>query len=178
MNANLLMSFGRMFPDFSHPVLVERADAAAPTAGTSPEPTNPNASFAEVKSFVGEFYASIEARTSSRSFPRLGSSGLMERGHFLTLNGLALHSADSAFSVCSLSEVLEPHVAPKYFLSARAAQGILRRAEKRGKTLPELLEAALRSVAQEQARTQADCPQTSLPALNDAAASDGVSQTE
>ena len=33
---------------------------------------------------------------------------------------------------------------PKYFLSARACQGILRRAEKRGKKLPEILEQTLR----------------------------------
>jgi DNA (cytosine-5)-methyltransferase 1 len=37
---------------------------------------------------------------------------------------------------------------PKYSLSARAASGILRRAEKRGKTLPPLLRDALTSVAQ------------------------------
>mgnify|MGYP007107675677 CR=1 FL=1 len=44
---------------------------------------------------------------------------------------------------CSLSDVLETRpVPPRYFLSQRAAQGILRRAEKRGKTLPSgLLEA-------------------------------------
>jgi hypothetical protein len=35
----------------------------------------------------------------------------------------------------------------KYSLSARAAQGILRRAEKRGKTLPEALQKALETVA-------------------------------
>jgi hypothetical protein len=35
-----------------------------------------------------------------------------------------------------LADVLEDEVAPKYFLSPRAAAGILRRAEKRGRTLP------------------------------------------
>jgi hypothetical protein len=49
--------------------------------------------------------------------------------------------------VCSLSEVLEPSVPPKYSLSPMACQGILRRAEKRGKKLPEHLEAALVAVA-------------------------------
>jgi hypothetical protein len=49
-------------------------------------------------------------------------------------------------SACSLSEILETgQVEARYFLSARACQGILRRAEKRGKTLPTALEAALRS---------------------------------
>jgi len=51
-------------------------------------------------------------------------------------------------SVCSLSRVLETGPIPaKYFLSAKACRGILRRAEKRGKELPELLRHALEQVA-------------------------------
>jgi len=46
-------------------------------------------------------------------------------------------------AVSSLSDILETGVLQKYFLSARAARGILRRAEKRGRQLPPLLEAAL-----------------------------------
>jgi hypothetical protein len=42
---------------------------------------------------------------------------------------------------------LEENVPQKYFLSAKACQGILRRAEKRGKKLPEVLERALREQA-------------------------------
>lgn len=50
-------------------------------------------------------------------------------------------------SVCLLSDVLETGPIPqKYFLSAKACRGILRRAEKRGKELPELLARALRVV--------------------------------
>ena len=43
-----------------------------------------------------------------------------------------------------LSQILEVTPHPKYSLSARACQGILNRAEKRGKKLPELLEKTLR----------------------------------
>lgn len=51
-------------------------------------------------------------------------------------------------SVCSLSRVLETGPIPaKYFLSAKACRGIVRRAEKRGKELPELLRHALEQVA-------------------------------
>lgn len=51
-------------------------------------------------------------------------------------------------SVCLLSDVLETGPIPqKYFLSEKACRGILRRAEKRGKELPELLARALRVVA-------------------------------
>ena len=49
--------------------------------------------------------------------------------------------------VCSLSDILEDSgsVPPRYFLSARACAGILRRAEKRGKVLPEPLARALKA---------------------------------
>jgi hypothetical protein len=48
-----------------------------------------------------------------------------------------------------LSTILEPPqtVPARYSLSARAAQGILRRAEKRGRSLPSHLFAALEQVA-------------------------------
>jgi hypothetical protein len=49
--------------------------------------------------------------------------------------------------VCSLSEILETgEIDSRYFLSQKACTGILRRAEKRGKVLPELLEHALKQV--------------------------------
>jgi hypothetical protein len=46
--------------------------------------------------------------------------------------------------------ILEADVPEKYYLSPKACQGILRRAERRGKKLPELLEVALVSVAGQQ----------------------------
>lgn len=42
-----------------------------------------------------------------------------------------------------LSQILEATPPTKYCLSARACQGILRRAERRGKDLPEMLKQAL-----------------------------------
>lgn len=42
-----------------------------------------------------------------------------------------------------LSQILEENADPKYRLSARACAGILRRANKRGKELPEILKQAL-----------------------------------
>src|SRR3990167_1630275 len=51
--------------------------------------------------------------------------------------------------VCSLSDILQSQpIPPKYYLSQKAAKGILRRAEKRGKSLPPFLQAALEQVAQ------------------------------
>ena len=42
-----------------------------------------------------------------------------------------------------LSQILEDSALPKYYLSAKACRGILNRAEKRGKELPEILKTAL-----------------------------------
>lgn len=53
-------------------------------------------------------------------------------------------SAPSPIIPSKLSEILEWEAVPeKYYLSARACEGILRRAEKRGKKLPDLLRKAL-----------------------------------
>jgi hypothetical protein len=71
------------------------------------------------------------------------------RGGYWTLNTSGCHSA----AAVSLSSVLEGEgsIPPKYYLSPKACQGILRRAEKRGKALPPMLEQALRSRAQDSA---------------------------
>jgi hypothetical protein len=51
----------------------------------------------------------------------------------------------------SLSDVLETGELPqRFFLSGRACRGILRRAEKRGKTLPPPLAHALMAVADQE----------------------------
>lgn len=47
---------------------------------------------------------------------------------------------------CSLSDILEPHVPERYLLSAKACAGILRRAQRRGRSLPEPLRVALEEV--------------------------------
>lgn len=49
----------------------------------------------------------------------------------------------SAESVSLLSSTLEVNAPEKYYLSARACQGILTRASRRGKKLPDLLQTAL-----------------------------------
>jgi hypothetical protein len=67
------------------------------------------------------------------------------RGSFGMLN--TTDSPNDA-AVCSLSSVLETGlIQPRYYLSAKACRGILRRAEKRGKQLPALLYQALQAVA-------------------------------
>src|SRR4030067_61825 len=63
------------------------------------------------------------------------------RGESLTPN---ISEWPNDADVCSLSQVLEKTSIPqRFFLSSTACAGILRRAEKRGKALPEALKSAL-----------------------------------
>jgi hypothetical protein len=64
---------------------------------------------------------------------------------FWTLN-ISEWPSDAA--VCSLSQTLEVgNVPQRFFLSPTACRGILRRADKRGKALPEALAVVLRTAA-------------------------------
>ena len=67
----------------------------------------------------------------------------------------------NAVVVSRLSQILEETPHPKYNLTAKACQGILRRAERRGKDLPKLLKEGLIRQAQgasPQERTEAPAP--------------------
>jgi hypothetical protein len=74
--------------------------------------------------------------------PEACASALTEQrsGGCLTL---ATTEWPSDAAVCSLSQALEDNVDPKYYLSPKACAGILRRAEARGKALPQALMTAL-----------------------------------
>ena len=77
---------------------------------------------------------------------RWSNAGIASPGGYLMLNTLEYHNAGVE---CSLSAILETqgdHL-KKYSLSAKAAQGILRRASRREKTLPEKLQIALTRLA-------------------------------
>ncbi len=74
------------------------------------------------------------------------NSGMASPTESLTLNSLEWRK-DAV--VCSLSDILETGDVPqRFFLSATACKGILRRAEKRGKSLPQRLREALQAVAE------------------------------
>ena len=79
------------------------------------------------------------------------SSGFSWSSAGMGFNGVCLTASFSespnAAVVCSLSDALESHVPQRFFLNPRAAQGILRRAKKRGRELPPRLQAALESLA-------------------------------
>lgn len=90
----------------------------------------------------------VRETTSGRFSKSWQTAGIALRGEFLTLSTSEYHS-DAGACTSSLAEVLEPmseRLRP-YCLSATAARGILRRAERRGKVLPARLAEALAAVA-------------------------------
>jgi hypothetical protein len=91
----------------------------------------------------------MEARILGRSSVAWANSGMGGPTGFSTLATSECRSADGecSSSPSVLAQVLEPTAPPRFFLSARAAAGILRRASKRGRTLPTELESALRSLS-------------------------------
>ena len=90
-------------------------------------------------------YPVAEETTLPASFAGWGNAGMGSPTEFLTLSTSEFHSAAVA---CSLSDILEAgNVPQRFFLSATACKGILRRAERRGKDLPIQLHQALQAVA-------------------------------
>ena len=73
------------------------------------------------------------------------STDMKQLGFCLTLN---LSECPRVANPTLLSEILEEDADPKYNLSAKACQGILNRANKRGKKLPEILQKALEAQAE------------------------------
>lgn len=92
----------------------------------------------------------LEAETLRPSAVRSFNSGTVSASGFLTLN---ISESPSVVVESSLLGILEENPDPKYSLSPRACMGILRRAERRKRSLPQSLEAALVAVA-EQTTTQ------------------------
>lgn len=85
-----------------------------------------------------------------------------------------------SFGVCPkdenashLSQILEASPHPKYSLSARACLGILNRAEKRGKQLPEILKLALIQQAQRGGLIAYKVTASTEPTQQDATEKDG-----
>src|SRR5579883_827391 len=74
----------------------------------------------------------------------------MQPGACWTLN---ISESPSAAVACSLSQVLETDVAPTYFLSSKAAAGLIRTAEKKKKKIPDALRVPLLSLAQRLTQT-------------------------
>lgn len=68
------------------------------------------------------------------------TAGMLSRGECWTLSS-SEYPSDAA--VCFLSDILCPDAPQEYFLSPTACEGIIRRAERRGRSLPPTLKSAL-----------------------------------
>ena len=94
-----------------------------------------------------EFYPSTRVAPLGNSWERWKNAGMGGHTGCLTLN---ISEYPSGGAACSLSDILETSALPqRYFLSAKACRGILRRADRRGKSLPFSLQAALKQGARE-----------------------------
>ena len=89
--------------------------------------------------------AVTEEGISLQSSQRFGSAGIASATGCWTLNTSEYPSDAVASSLSDILETTGDHL-PKYFLSKQACAGILRRAERRGKKLPERLAEALEAV--------------------------------
>lgn len=123
-------------------------DLFTPSGKTSPEcsptpPTHSDVSWGDLPDRIPHSFQAEGSDGPTRVWLLDPNAGLP--GEYSTLN---LRAWPNDASVCSLSQVLEKgRIHLKYFLSAKACSGIIRRAEKRGKALPALLARALRAVA-------------------------------
>lgn len=138
------------------------ADAASPgtaPASSSLSPTSPR--LFDLDGFSSRTYPGCSPRTavgtSESCLARWPTSGTAWHGGFSTAASSECPSADGACSSSpvTLADMLEPSAPAKYSLSARAAAGILRRAEKRGRSLPESLALALTALAGDGTRKEA-----------------------
>ena len=81
-------------------------------------------------------------RGDGASVYSLTTTDLLHHGFCLTLN---LNEQPRTENPSLLSEILEEDADPRYNLSSKACRGILNRANRRGKKLPEILEEALKA---------------------------------
>ena len=93
---------------------------------------------------------SVLSKKTSPIFLSLKTAGTTRELLWETDSALLGEFSTHSFGECPsvaveshLSQILEENPHPKYYLSAKACQGILRRAERRGKDLPPLLRNAL-----------------------------------
>ena len=86
----------------------------------------------------------VEDGTLLPSANRWSNSGMACLGESWTLSTSESHKGEDE---SLLSDILETgDIPPRFFLSRKACEGILRRADKRGKELPEILRQALMMV--------------------------------
>ena len=128
-------SSGKTFPEHSQ---ATKAKTSSPSSKRSRKlPTQTLMCLNLNKRHLGkDLLGNMQVSWLAMDGPSLGERLMLNTGEY-----------PNAVVESTLSQILVPNAPIKYYLSARACQGILNRAEKRGKKLPEMLEEALREVA-------------------------------
>ena len=126
MDCIQLSLFGKTYPEHSAPMVEKISE---PCWKNLPAWNNQTLQFLDLRR--GEDGAKPEQSPET--------DGLWH-GDSLTLN---IGESPSEENASLLSQILEDNVPEKYYLSKRACQGILTRASRRGKKLPDLLQTAL-----------------------------------
>lgn len=108
--------------------------------------SNPNGSSLKMSPVC---FPQTEDETWEPSSKRWLTGGMGSHTEFLTLSSSESPSVAVESSLSAVLETQGEHLR-KYLLSPKACEGILRRASRRGKTLPKELEAALRSQLSDQ----------------------------
>ena len=128
------------------PVTLSGKMSPEPSAAT-PEMTS-TPSCKPLRKLPTPTYMCLNLRAEARQTDLLGSMqeaywemGIPSHGARSTLN---TGEYPNAVVESTLSQILQVDAPKKYYLSAKACLGILNRAERRGKKLPEMLEEALR----------------------------------
>lgn len=112
----------------------------------------------DFQAVLTEIVKIVEPKAPDVPMPDRGGGGPTQESSTMTWKPGALHGeyttrsfgeSPSVESASRLSQILEDCPHPKYSLSAKACQGILNRAKKRGKELPEALKIALIQQSQE-----------------------------
>jgi hypothetical protein len=147
-----LMSSPSGAPAKTSPSQASDEDLTASEAGCSGKPCESSTLFDPEpyswRTWKGSCQATVDG-TSHSSWTRWPSAGIGGATGFSTRSTSVSPSVDGEFSwSASLTTILVPNASERYSLSQKAAAGILRRASRRGRTLPPALEQALRAVAE------------------------------
>ena len=127
MDCIQLSLFGKTYPERSAPMVEKISE---PCWKNLPAWNNQTFQFLDLR--VGGADGAKPEQSPETDGLWLGDSSMLNIGEFPNAERESL-----------LSWILEDNVPQKYYLSARACQGILVRASRRGKPLPELLKQAL-----------------------------------
>ena len=104
-------------------------------------------------------YSTRRMMPSDASSTKWTKAGIRQHGECLMLNSSEWPNDAGEFGlsarVAMLSEILQRDAPQRFYLSARACEGILARARRRGRDLPPILEEALEAVIRSSSGTPA-----------------------